>query len=109
MTSFFLYNHQFQSQKSQSTHFQKNLTVLAVVPLFALQGAVEAVGTFTDLQNSGLDFAKQLEVDVGETVDDNLNKMSASSSDDCASQRSVNRLQRQNSGSSEVVSSVFLQ
>jgi hypothetical protein len=74
-----------------------------------LQGAVEATGTFTKLQNSGLDFAKQLAFDVGETVDDNLNKMSARSSDDYASQRSVNRLQRQNSESSQVVSSVFLQ
>jgi hypothetical protein len=74
-----------------------------------LQGAVEATGTFTKLQNSGLDFAKQLVLDVVETVDDNLNKMSAiSSDDDCASQNSVNRLQRQNSGSSQVVSSVFL-
>lgn len=77
--------------------------------MFALQGAVEAVGTFAKLQNSGLDFAKQLELDVGEAVDDNLNKMSARSSDDYVSQCSVNRLQRQNSGSSEVVSSVFLQ
>ncbi|PNF26812.1 hypothetical protein B7P43_G17381 [Cryptotermes secundus] len=67
-------------------------------------GAVEAVGTFTKLQNSGLDFAKQLELEVGETMDDNLNRMSARSSDDCVSQCSANRLQHQNSGSSEVSS-----
>jgi hypothetical protein len=81
---------------------------MSVVPLFALQGAVEAVGTYTKLQNSGLDFAKQLELDVGETVDDNLNKMSARLSDDCASQDSVNRLQCQDSESYEMVSSIVV-
>lgn len=72
--------------------------------MFALQGSVEAVGTFTKLQNSKLDFAKQLELGVGDTVDDNLNKTSAGSSDDYASQHSVNRLQRQDSESYEMVS-----
>jgi hypothetical protein len=98
-----------QSHKSQSTHFQNNLTMFMIVPLFALQGVVEAVGMFAELQNSGLDFAKQLELEVGEDTDDNLNKMRARPSDYHGSQRSVNSRRRQDSESSQVVSSVLVQ
>jgi hypothetical protein len=73
-----------------------------------LQGAVQAVGTFNQLQNSGLDFARQLELEE-ETGDEdnNLNRINARLPDCRESNRSVNKWHRQDSQLSHVVSYII--
>jgi len=72
--------------------------------LFILQGAVEAVGTFTHLQGSGqLDCAKQLDLEMVEGKEENLNMMSVRLPLHCNAEDSVNKWQRQDSESSPVV------
>jgi hypothetical protein len=72
--------------------------------LFILQGAVEAVGTFTQLQGSGqLDCARQLDLEEVEGKEENLNMMSVRLPLHCNAQHSVNKWQRQDSESSQVV------
>jgi hypothetical protein len=61
-----------------------------------LQGTVEATGTFSDLQESGLDFARQLGLDV-EEEDKDLKE---------GPWQSYDKLKRQDSGTSERVSTV---
>jgi hypothetical protein len=70
-----------------------------------LQGAVEAAGTFTELQGSRqLDFARQLDLELEEGKENNLNIMSVNLPAHCNAQHSVNKWQRQDSESSQVVS-----
>lgn len=72
--------------------------------LFILQGAVEAVGTFTHLQSSGqLECASQLDLELVEGKEENLNMMSVKLPLHCNAQHSVNKWQRQDSESSPVV------
>lgn len=72
--------------------------------LFILQGAVEAVGTFTQLQGSGqLDCATQLDLELMEGKEENLNMMSVRLPVHCNAQCSVNKWQRQDSESSQMV------
>ena len=73
-------------------------------PLFILQGAVEAVGTFTHLQGSGqLDCARQLDLELVDGKEENLNMMSVRLPLHSNAQHSVNKWQRQDSESSPVV------
>ena len=72
--------------------------MLMSLSLFILQGAVEAVGTFSQLQGSGqLDCARQLDLELVEGKEENLNMIH------CNAQHSVNKLHRQDSESSQVV------
>jgi hypothetical protein len=68
--------------------------------IFILQGTVEATGTFYELQESGLDFARQLDLDV-EEEDKELKKGSVDHSISC---RSYNKVKRQDSETSQIVS-----
>lgn len=72
--------------------------------LFILQGAVEALGSFTQLQGCGqLDCARQLDLELVEGKEENLNMMSVKPPLHCNAQHSVNKWQRQDSESSQVV------
>jgi hypothetical protein len=66
--------------------------------LFTFQGTVEAAGTFSELQESGLDFARQLDMDV-EEEDKELKKGSA---DHNKPRGSGENMMRQNSETSQV-------
>jgi hypothetical protein len=80
------------------------LNILMSVSLFILQGTVETVGTFTQLQGSGqLDCARQLDSELVEGKENNLNVMSVRLPVHCNAQYSVNKWQRQDSESSQVV------
>lgn len=66
--------------------------------VFTFQGTVEATGTFSELQESGLDFARQLDLDV-EEEDRELKKGSV---DHDKSRGSCEKMMRQNSETSQV-------
>lgn len=84
--------------------FGRILNILVSLSLFIFQGAVEAVGTFTQLQGSGqLDCARQLDLELVEGKEDSLNMMSVRLPVHCNAQHSVYKWQRQDSESSQVV------
>lgn len=79
---------------------------LSDLTFLTLQGTVEAIGTFDQLQNSRLDFAKQLELEETGDEDNNLNRMNARLSDCCESNRSVAKWYHRDSQLSHVVSCI---
>lgn len=66
--------------------------------VFTFQGTVEATGTFSELQESGLDFVRQLDLDI-EEEDRELKKGSV---DYDKSRGSCEKMIRQNSETSQV-------
>jgi hypothetical protein len=77
----------------------ENQVVGETYKAFPFQGTVESTGSFAELQESGLDFARQLNLDV-EEEDKELKKGSMDHDKSHASHRNM---MRQNSETSQVV------
>jgi hypothetical protein len=68
-----------------------------------LQGTIGATGTFSELQSSGLNFARQLGLEAVEDDGNAVSEQSTGSPDNHDSFGSLKKWKRQNSISSEVV------